>query len=357
MERPRGGANRGLTRGWPAADDDLSTTTVTVRQPDPLPEGSILLRDTAAETNAILQLQQAGLASLGSHAQYRFLLALEGKSPNPQCLDASTLWFPNPTHGELAQYCTWLRSNGTPILENSGWTVTFDDDIGHEVSDVNPDALKYVLEDDGTGWFHLSVGFDVGDEKLDLLPILAALLDQGASDVTLEFPAQGNFLHHLDDGRALNLPAERELMAEGIQCFASPSRERALEHPSNYYGWMLRGEALYRALEPSHPLASGLPSPGQRCCFETFPHAITCQLHRALGLEPAAASQKRLERRALLAWCGVACDQLSSIDWIDAALCALAADQAARGGPCRVYGEVSSGVLIVPTQLPRRPTA
>ncbi len=156
------------------------------------------------------------------------------------------------------------------------------------------------------------------------------------------------------DGRAR--PAERELMAEGIQCFASPSRERALEHPSNYYGWMLRGEALYRALEPSHPLASGLPSPGQRCCFETFPHAITCQLHRTLGLEPAAASRKRLERRALLALCGVACDQLSSIDWIDAALCALAADQAARGGPCRVYGEVSSGVLIVPTQVPSHPT-
>lgn len=156
------------------------------------------------------------------------------------------------------------------------------------------------------------------------------------------------------DGRAR--PAERELMAEGIQCFASPSRERALQHPSNYYGWMLRGEALYRALEPSHPLASGLPSPGQHCCFETFPHAITCQLHRALGLEPAAASRKRLERRALLAWCGVACDQLSSIDWIDAALCALAADQAARGGPCHVYGEATSGVLIVPTQVPSRPT-
>jgi predicted nuclease with RNAse H fold len=155
------------------------------------------------------------------------------------------------------------------------------------------------------------------------------------------------------DGRAR--PAERELMAEGIQCFASPSRERALEHPSNYYGWMLRGEALYRALEPSHPLASGLPSPGQRCCFETFPHAISCQLHRSLGLERAAASRQRLERRALLELCGLACGQLSSIDWIDAALCALAADQAARGGPCLVYGEASSGVLIVPTQVPSRP--
>ncbi|MGB6221717.1 DEAD/DEAH box helicase, partial [Haloferula sp.] len=178
----------------------------------PLPDGSILLRDTAAETNAILQLQQAGLASLGSHAQYRFLLALEGKNPSSSIHhppSASTLWFPNPAHGELAQYWPWLRATGTTILEDSGWTVTFDDNIGHEVIDLDPDAFKYVLEDDGSGWFHLSVGFDVGDEKLDLLPILAQLLDQGASDITLEFPAQGNFLHHLDDGRALNLPAER----------------------------------------------------------------------------------------------------------------------------------------------------
>ena len=53
---------------------------------------------------------------------------------------------------------------------------------------------------------------------------------------------------------------------------------------------------------------------------------------------------------------GRSCAPLTSIDWIDAALCALAADQAARGGPCRVYGEVSSGVLIVPTQVPSRPT-
>ncbi len=178
----------------------------------PLPDGPILLRDTAAEMNAILQLQQAGLASLASHAQFRFLLALGGKDPSSSIdhpPSAAGLWFPNPAHGELTHFWPWLRSTGAANLESNNWTVRFDDEVGHEVIDVNPDAFKYVLEDDGTGWFHLSVGFDVGDEKLDLLPILAKLLDQGASDVTLEFPAQGNFLHHLDDGRALNLPADR----------------------------------------------------------------------------------------------------------------------------------------------------
>ncbi|MEP4077838.1 DEAD/DEAH box helicase [Haloferula sp.] len=175
-----------------------------------LADDSILIRDTAAEMNAILQLQQIGLTSLGSHAQFRFLLALEGKNqPATEHGQASALWFPNPTHGELAHYWPWLRSTGVGKLNSSGWSVTFDEEVGHEVIEVDPDAFKYVLEDDGTGWFHLSVGFDVAGQNLDLLPILANLLDQGANEVSLEFPSQGNFLHHLDDGRALNLPAER----------------------------------------------------------------------------------------------------------------------------------------------------
>ena len=71
---------------------------------------------------------------------------------------------------------------------------------------------------------------------------------------------------------------ERELMQRGIHCFASPTREQAIRHPSDYYGWMLRGEALYRALEPSHPICTALPVAGEHCCMETFPHAITWYL-------------------------------------------------------------------------------
>ncbi|MCT0230725.1 DUF429 domain-containing protein [Synechococcus sp. CS-1324] len=149
------------------------------------------------------------------------------------------------------------------------------------------------------------------------------------------------------DGRCR--PAERELMAERIPCFSSPSRARALEHPSNYFGWMLCGEALYGALASSHTLAVARPAPGQVCSFETFPHAITTHLHRALGLGPALASAKRVQRRALLERFGVDTGALTSIDWIDAALCALAAQLLAGAGPCRVYGEPASGVLIVPT--------
>ncbi|WP_457767971.1 DUF429 domain-containing protein [Cyanobium sp. ULC084] len=149
------------------------------------------------------------------------------------------------------------------------------------------------------------------------------------------------------DGRSR--PAERQLMAEGIPCFSSPSRQRALEHPTDYFGWMLRGEALYQALEPSHPLLTALPAGGTRCCFETFPHAITWHLHQALGLPPPQARRKVQERRALLLELGLDCRELTNIDWIDAALCAVAAQQLAVGGRCRVYGEPVGGVLIVPS--------
>lgn len=148
------------------------------------------------------------------------------------------------------------------------------------------------------------------------------------------------------DGRAR--PCERELNAAGIRCFASPSRAAAVSHPSNYYGWMLQGEALYRELEASHPLLSGLPPaglpPSAPACFETFPHAITWQLRGG----NAAARQKRLQRRALLEQAGIHAASLTSIDWIDAALCALAAHHLASGRPCRAYGEPASGLIVVP---------
>lgn len=94
---------------------------------------------------------------------------------------------------------------------------------------------------------------------------------------------------------------ERELMRPGMHCFASPSRERAVQHPSNYYGWMLRGEALYQSLEPSHPLCTTHPIHGERCCLETFPHAITWHLRGG----NAQARQKRTQRRDLLKQAGI----------------------------------------------------
>jgi predicted nuclease with RNAse H fold len=137
---------------------------------------------------------------------------------------------------------------------------------------------------------------------------------------------------------------ERELMQRGIHCFASPTREQAIRHPSDYYGWMLRGEALYQALESSHPICTALPVAGEHCCMETFPHAITWHLR---GGE-AQARQKRRQRRKLLRQAGIDLGQLSNIDLVDAALCALTAHCAASGASCKTYGDLFEGIIVVP---------
>lgn len=159
---------------------------------------------------------------------------------------------------------------------------------------------------------------------------------QGAGLIAIDAPC-----HWSGDGRMR--PCERELLAQGIRCFASPTRAQAIAHPTDYFGWMLQGEALYQALAPSHPLAGGLPL-RRPCCCETFPHAITWQLRGG----HADAAQKRPQRRELLQQAGIALASLRSIDWIDAALCALAAHRIASGGPCRAYGEPDSGLILVP---------
>lgn len=158
----------------------------------------------------------------------------------------------------------------------------------------------------------------------------------GASLIAIDAPCRWS-----TDGKAR--PCERALNAAGIRCFASPSREAALAHPSDYYGWMLQGEALYRELEASHPLLPGL-APRGAACFETFPHAITWQLRGG----QASAAHKRSQRSELLQQAGIDTASLTSIDWIDAALCALTAHHLASGLPCRAYGEPASGLIVVP---------
>ena len=109
----------------------------------------------------------------------------------------------------------------------------------------------------------------------------------------------------------------------------------AARDPANgscYYGWMLQGEALFQNLEPSHPLLTALPITGPGC-FETFPHAIT--LHLRGG--HATAANKRAQGSELLEQAGIDLASLTSIDRIDAAMCALAAHHAAVGRACHAY--------------------
>lgn len=139
-------------------------------------------------------------------------------------------------------------------------------------------------------------------------------------------------------------PVERELMKEKIWCFSTPTREKAIAHPKKNFHWMLAGEALYDALQATHPILARNEAPmNGAICFETFPQAIAC----ALAGKIVSAKNKATTRRALLQQSGLSIEALTNIDMVDAALCALTAHHLARGS-FRTYGEVGSGFIVVP---------
>ena len=159
----------------------------------------------------------------------------------------------------------------------------------------------------------------------------------GAQVIAVDAPCRWSV-----DGRAR--PAERELMQEGISCFSSPTRAKALVHRTDNFGWMLRGEELYQALEATHPVCRESLFPDDRYSFETYPHAATWYLRGG----NASAKRKRIERTELLRAAGIQLPARAGIDTIDAALCALVAHLVATGVDSLSFGESQTGCIVVP---------
>lgn len=138
--------------------------------------------------------------------------------------------------------------------------------------------------------------------------------------------------------------AEKELAKDKIFCFSTPTLERALASTSGFYGWMFRGEGVFATFAPVYPLLTERRYAGGPVTFETFPHAITCWL---LGKDVASAKRKRVQRRKLLEDAGIDTSALTSIDAVDAALCALTAQYLLRG-KTHTYGDAQGGYIFVP---------
>lgn len=141
-------------------------------------------------------------------------------------------------------------------------------------------------------------------------------------------------------------PAEQALMAAGIHCFPTPTLEKAKQHRTNFFGWMLRGAALFEGLEETHGLLQhDRVKRGQQVCFETFPHAIA---HGLTGVVQPA-KDKRVTRPRLLREAGIELPGKPGIDFIDAALCALTAQRLVEGR-VRLYGESVTGFIVAPVK-------
>ncbi len=174
-----------------------------------LPDGSveILEHRMAAENAAARQLADTGLSSLQSNSAWRFLLNLksrETKSATPR-----DRWFPDPSRIPVDLFWHQFRGEWIARLEESGWTVTVDDNVGHRVFEADPAQWESKLTPRDGGWFSLSVGFDVAGERHDLLPILAELLEADILEETLDRPDHGFIYAPLPNGDALKLPIGR----------------------------------------------------------------------------------------------------------------------------------------------------
>jgi predicted nuclease with RNAse H fold len=139
-------------------------------------------------------------------------------------------------------------------------------------------------------------------------------------------------------------PCERELAAEGIHAFATPSRTVGEWHL--FYRWMRNGAELFRLMKPYYRLFDGRMSESSPVCFETFPHAVAC----ALAKKILPAKQKCTDRPRLLREAGLSIDSLTNIDMVDAALCAFAAHHLLVG-TFKTYGDAEEGFIVVPVPV------
>ncbi len=157
----------------------------------------------------------------------------------------------------------------------------------------------------------------------------------GASCVGVDSPCRWSVT-----GRARR--AERDLMAERIWCFSTPTIAAAKAHPKGNFLWMLNGAELFGLLQTSYSLFSG-EWEERALCFETFPQAVAC----ALAGQVVPAKKKGAVRRGLLERAGLDCARCTSIDKVDAAMCAIAAHSLAVKR-FKAYGDAAEGFIVVP---------
>jgi predicted nuclease with RNAse H fold len=144
---------------------------------------------------------------------------------------------------------------------------------------------------------------------------------------------------------------ERILAERNIRTFATPTRARGKGNP--FYDWMEVGFRVFRA-------AARVGFPRYRAgdprgtAIEVFPHASATVLG---GFLRPKGVGKKAWREGILVAHGVRTDRLTSMDLVDAGLCALSgllALQGKRFAP----GDPTEGVIVLPVvTLPARPFA
>lgn len=137
--------------------------------------------------------------------------------------------------------------------------------------------------------------------------------------------------------------AERDLVSNGIRCFYTPTRALAVK--SCFYDWVFNGELLYQKL--GLPIFMGEQNM-ETCVVETFPHAV--QMSLWAGYSNPLVNKRSVRESALALKANYDTSQLSNIDFIDAALCAVSADYFTNHQYI-AYGCKTEGYIVLPKTM------
>ncbi len=168
--------------------------------------------------------------------------------------------------------------------------------------------------------------------------IVAWCVDQEAKIIAVDAPSGWS-----QSGPSREAEKNLRIAGEKIHCFSTPTKDRVHAHTKGFYDWVFNGKKLYQELiSHSYPLFDGENRPGP-LCFETFPHAIVCAIEGRV----VKAKPKTLTRRAVLRKLDYDDSCLPNIDFVDAALCAIAAEKFRHGRVTR-FGRQDEGFIVIP---------
>lgn len=155
-----------------------------------------IVRNRFLELRSVERLQKLGMTSASSVLQnhderFSNALTLADLSDNQ--------WF---------KFCT----ETIPKLEADGWIIEYDKHFSFNV--VNPtDWYGEVEPEKGNDWFGVELGVKVGEEKINLLPVLLNVLQRQGDVLSVtklaKMPADQLVAIPLGDGRVLPFPARR----------------------------------------------------------------------------------------------------------------------------------------------------
>ena len=156
-----------------------------------------LERDLGAEKKAIALLESLGLRPVPK--VYRNVYVPPARQAH---------WTLSESGGE-AQRQAWLRfvAHSLPTLREAGWDVELDESFRFNVS--TPDSWWGGIEQSEYDWFGLELGVMVGDEKVNLLPLLADTLRTLSPETLSEMRDDEQIFVPLSGGKLLALPLER----------------------------------------------------------------------------------------------------------------------------------------------------